>query len=56
MKKKISPTHDMPPETGGTYYVNEAGTRVLTEEPTRDHPEGNRPRPADEEITTGGAD
>lgn len=31
---------------GGSYTVNDKGERTLAEAPTRDHPEGNAPRPA----------
>ena len=31
---------------GGSYVINDKGERTLAEVPTRDHPEGNAPRPA----------
>lgn len=36
---------------GGTWIV-ENGVRRLLEAPTRDNPEGNRPRPADDQAQT----
>lgn len=35
------------PLVGGRYVVKD-GVRTLVEEPTQDHPEGNRARPAEE--------
>ena len=32
---------------GGSYSVTDSGDLVQVEKPTRDHPEGNRPRDAD---------
>jgi len=32
---------------GGSFTVTEFGTLMQIEQPTRDHPEGNRPRNAD---------
>ena len=32
---------------GGSFTVTETGTLMQIEQPTRDHPEGNRPRNAD---------
>jgi hypothetical protein len=40
----------MSDEKGGRYVVNDKGERTLAEEPTRDHPEGNAPRPAPAET------
>jgi hypothetical protein len=37
---------DNEPLVGGSYLVKD-GVRTLTEEPTKDHPEGNRARTAD---------
>lgn len=37
--------------SGGSYTINEQGERVLTEAPTADHPEGNRPREAAAPVT-----
>ncbi len=39
---------------GGSYVVNDKGERALAEEPTRDHPEGNAPRPAPDDARDGG--
>ncbi len=35
---------------GGRYVVNDKGDRVLAEAPTREHPEGNAPRPSSAET------
>ena len=35
------------PLVGGRYVVKD-GVRTLVEEPTQDHPEGNRARPAED--------
>lgn len=37
---------DMNEGHGGCYVITEKGERLLVEAPTRNHPEGNRPRPA----------
>jgi hypothetical protein len=36
---------------GGSYVRHEDGTVEQVEAPTADHPEGNRPRPADDADT-----
>lgn len=45
MKKEIPP-----PDDGGSYEIKN-GKRVLVEQPTRDHPDGNRARQAGEPPT-----
>lgn len=34
--------------SGGSYRVGKDGKRTVAEEPTKDHPEGNRARPSEE--------
>ncbi len=36
---------------GGSYVINDKGERVLAEAPTREHPDGNAPRPAPDAPT-----
>lgn len=40
---------------GGSYTINDKGERVLTEAPTADHPDGNRPREAAEAVAQAAA-
>ena len=44
------------PQSGGSYVLDPAtGQRMLVEVPTVDHPDGNAPRPAEENKADGPA-